>query len=129
MILGVFIEFFGVKIAVGLSKNRCDLFLTIGFDFGSNLTVGSSYIRYKSFWTVRSSFRFKINRWIKNIAVGFFKKRGRNLDRWIKNNKQSDGQDFLDFFSEKTVNKLIFSPKKLRFLPPSTRLPARASHA
>ena len=74
MILGVFIEFFGVKIAVGLSKNRCDLFLTVGFDFGSNLTVGSSYIRYKSFWTVRSSFRFKINRWIKNIAVGFLKK-------------------------------------------------------
>ena len=26
-------------------KNRCDLFLTVGFDFGSNLTVGSSYIR------------------------------------------------------------------------------------
>ena len=49
MILGVFIEFFGVKIAIGLSKNRCDLFLTVGFDFGSNLTVGSSYIRYKSF--------------------------------------------------------------------------------
>ena len=74
MILGVFIEFFGVKIAVGLSKNRCDLFLTVGFDFGSNLTVRSSYIRYKSLWTVRSSFRFKINRWIKNIAVGFKKK-------------------------------------------------------
>ena len=52
-------------------KKRCDLFLTVGFDFGSNLTVGSSYIRYKSFWTVRSSFRFKINRWIKNITVGF----------------------------------------------------------
>ena len=45
MILRVFIEFFGVKIVIGLSKNRCDLFLTIGFDFGSNLTVGSSYIR------------------------------------------------------------------------------------
>ena len=68
MILGVFIEFFGVKIAVGLSKNRCDLFLTVRFDFGSNLTVGSSYIRYKSFWTVRSNFRFKINRWIKKYS-------------------------------------------------------------
>ena len=45
MILGVFIEFFGVKIAIGLSKNRYDLFLIVGFDFGSNLTVGSSYIR------------------------------------------------------------------------------------
>ena len=51
MILGVFIEFFEVKIAVGLSKNRCDLFLTVEFDFCSNMTVGSSYIRYKSFWT------------------------------------------------------------------------------
>ena len=69
MILGVFVEFFGVKIAVRLSKNRCDLFKTIGFDFGSNLTVGSSYIRYKSSWTVISSFKFKINRWIKKIAV------------------------------------------------------------
>ena len=38
MILGVFIEFFGVKIAIGLSKNRCNLFITVGFDFGSNLT-------------------------------------------------------------------------------------------
>ena len=37
--------FFGVKIAIGLSKSRCDLFLTVGFDFGSNLTVGSLYIR------------------------------------------------------------------------------------
>ena len=45
IILGVFIEFFGVKIVIGLSKNRCDLFLTVGFDFGSNLTIGSSYIR------------------------------------------------------------------------------------
>ena len=30
MILGVFIEFFGIKIVFGLSKNRCDLFLTVG---------------------------------------------------------------------------------------------------
>ena len=29
MILGVFIEFVGVKIAIGLSKNRCDLFITV----------------------------------------------------------------------------------------------------
>ena len=72
MILGVFIEFFGVKIAIELSKNGCDLFLTVGFDFCSNLIVGSSYICYKSFWTIRSSFRFKINCWIKNIADGFF---------------------------------------------------------
>ena len=44
MILGVFIEFFGVKIVIRLSKNLCDLILTVGFDFGSNLTVESSYI-------------------------------------------------------------------------------------
>ena len=44
MILGVFIKNFGVKIAIKLSKNCYVLFLTIGFDFGSNLTVGSSYI-------------------------------------------------------------------------------------
>ena len=44
MILGIFIEFFGVEIAIGLSKKCCDLFLTVEFDFDSNLTVGSSYI-------------------------------------------------------------------------------------
>ena len=49
MVLGVFIEFLESKIVIGLSKNRYDLFITVGFDFGSNLTVGSSYIRYKSF--------------------------------------------------------------------------------
>ena len=41
----VFIEFFEVKIVIGLSKYRCSLFITVGFDFGSNLTVRSSYIR------------------------------------------------------------------------------------
>ena len=29
MVLGVFIEFFRVKIVIGLSKNRCDLFITV----------------------------------------------------------------------------------------------------
>ena len=48
MILGVFIEFFWVKIVIGLAKNHCDLILAVGFDFGSNLTVGSSYINWKS---------------------------------------------------------------------------------
>ena len=48
MILGIFVEFFGVKIAIGLSKNHCDLILIIGFDFDSNLTVELSYIRWKS---------------------------------------------------------------------------------
>ena len=37
MILGVFIEFFGVKIAIGLSKNHCDLILTVEFDFSQNI--------------------------------------------------------------------------------------------
>ena len=36
MILGVFIEFFGFKIAIGLSKNHCDLILTVGFDLSQN---------------------------------------------------------------------------------------------
>ena len=64
MIVGVFIEFFGVKIAIGLSKNHCDFILIVGFDFGSNLIVGSSYICWRSIYTVRPNFKFKINRWI-----------------------------------------------------------------
>ena len=36
MILGVFIKFFGVKIAIGLSKNHCDLILTVGFDLSQH---------------------------------------------------------------------------------------------
>ena len=44
MILGIFIEFFGVKIVIGLSKNHCDLILTIGFDLSQN-------IRYLSIFT------------------------------------------------------------------------------
>ena len=36
MILGIFIEFFGVKIVIGLSKNHCDLILTVGFDLSQN---------------------------------------------------------------------------------------------
>ena len=36
MILGVFIEFFGVKIVIGLSKNHCNLILTVGFDLSQN---------------------------------------------------------------------------------------------
>ena len=35
---GIYI-IFGVKIALGLSKNHCNLILTVGFDFSSNLTV------------------------------------------------------------------------------------------
>ena len=36
MILEVFIEFFGVKIVIGLSKNHCDLIITVGFDLSQN---------------------------------------------------------------------------------------------
>ena len=36
MISGVFIEFFGVKIAIGLSKNHCDLIITVIFDLNQN---------------------------------------------------------------------------------------------
>ena len=36
MILGVFIEFFGVKIVIGLSKNHYDLILTVKFDLSQN---------------------------------------------------------------------------------------------
>ena len=39
MILGVFIEFFGVKIVIRLSKGHCDLILTVIFYFGSNMIV------------------------------------------------------------------------------------------
>ena len=36
MILGVFIAFFGVKIVIRLSKNHCDLILTVEFDLSQN---------------------------------------------------------------------------------------------
>ena len=36
MILRAFIEFFGVKIAIGLSKNHCNLIITVGFDLSQN---------------------------------------------------------------------------------------------
>ena len=36
MILGVFIEFFGIKIVIGLSKKHCDLILTVGFSLSQN---------------------------------------------------------------------------------------------
>ena len=36
MILGVFIEFFGVKIVIGLSKNHCDFIITVEFDLSQS---------------------------------------------------------------------------------------------
>ena len=45
MILGIFIEFLESKYPLDCQKTIANLILTVGFDFGSNLTVGSSYIR------------------------------------------------------------------------------------
>ena len=39
MLLGVFIDFFGVKIVIGLSKNHCDLILIIGFDLRQKTNI------------------------------------------------------------------------------------------
>ena len=36
IILGVFITKFRIKIAIELSKNHCDLILTVGFDLSQN---------------------------------------------------------------------------------------------
>ena len=36
MILGVFIKKFRIQITIELSKNHCDLILTIGFDLSQN---------------------------------------------------------------------------------------------
>ena len=36
MILGVFIEFFTVKIVIELSNNHCDLILTVRFNLSQN---------------------------------------------------------------------------------------------
>ena len=46
MILGVFIEFFGVKIVIGLSKNNCNLIITIGFDLSQNSRYLLIFYRY-----------------------------------------------------------------------------------
>ena len=48
MILRVFIEFFGVKIVIGLSKNCCDLILTVRFDLSQNSRYLPIYLRYLS---------------------------------------------------------------------------------
>ena len=51
MILGVFIEYFRVKIGIELLKNRCDLIIIVEFDFGLNLIIGS---KQESIWPIRS---------------------------------------------------------------------------
>ena len=48
MILGVFIEFFRVKIVIGFSKNYCDLILIVGFDLSQNNSYIYDIYRYIS---------------------------------------------------------------------------------
>ena len=55
MILEVFIDFFGVKITVGWSKNIFNLIIAVGFNFGANMTVK---IFFKPFRSIH-------NHWIK----------------------------------------------------------------
>ena len=59
MILEVFIDFFGVKIIIGWSKNICNLIIVFGFNFGANMIVRSSLNRSDQSITVRSSYNFK----------------------------------------------------------------------
>ena len=46
MILGVFIDFFAVKIVIRLSKNHCDIILTIGFDLSKKNRYLPIFYRY-----------------------------------------------------------------------------------
>ena len=59
MILEIFIDFFLVKIAVGWSKNICNLIIAVGFNFCANLTVRSSLNCWDQSITVGSSKNFK----------------------------------------------------------------------
>ena len=62
MILEVFIDFFGVKQAIGWSKYLCNLILAVGFNFGENLTVKSFLNCWDQSITVGSSQDFKSGR-------------------------------------------------------------------
>ena len=55
MILEVFIDFFWVKIAIGWSKNICNLIIAVGFNFCTNLIARYSLNRWDQFITVGSS--------------------------------------------------------------------------
>ena len=61
--------FFGQK-AIGWSKYICNLILTVGFNFGENMTIRSSLNRWDQSITVGSSRDFKFSREIKNLTVG-----------------------------------------------------------
>ena len=45
MILGEFIDVFGVKIVIGLLKNYCDLILTVGFDLSQKTDIYRYFFR------------------------------------------------------------------------------------
>ena len=51
MIIGVIIEFFRVKIVIGLSKNHYDLILTVGFDLSQNSRYLPIYFQYLLIFT------------------------------------------------------------------------------
>ena len=55
MILRVFVELFGVKIVIGLSKNHRDLILTVGFDLSQNSRYLSIFTDILSIFTDISS--------------------------------------------------------------------------
>ena len=55
--------FLGQK-AIGWSKYICNLILTVGFNFGENLTFRSSLNHWDQSITVGSSQDFKSDRWI-----------------------------------------------------------------
>ena len=57
----MFIDFFGVKIVVGWSKNICNLIIVVGFNFSANMTIRSFLNRCDQSITIRSSQDFKSN--------------------------------------------------------------------
>ena len=66
---GIYRFFLGQK-AIRWSKYICNLILTVGFNFGKNLTVRSCLNYWDQSITVGSIQDFKFGRWIKNLTVG-----------------------------------------------------------
>ena len=67
---GIYRFFFWGQKAIGWSKYICNLILTVGFNFGENMTVRSSLNRWDQSITVGSSRDFKFSCGIKNLTVG-----------------------------------------------------------
>ena len=75
MILGVFIEFFGVKIVIELSKNHCGLILTVGFNLNQNSQYLPIFYRYFiDILPIFTDFFSDIYRYISDILPIFFQK-------------------------------------------------------